>query len=320
MAIPSWLDTVRRGLVLALLVASPLPVLAAWTVIVPAAAGGGSDTSARVFAKYAQKKLKVPVIVQNVPGEGGYRGSRQVAESTPGQQVLLYTHAGIVTNFVSGKAPYAYERFQVLGQLISDETLALMVRGDDPIARVADLIDEARRSPATLAVATEYGAYTYFMLASLQRQFGLSFLLADVGGDTAKLRALLTGQVRVIPRVVGGTRAYLADGEIRALGLVASERPASARDVPTLQEQGVPFSFPPFPFMLFAPAHLPAGAVSTLRAMVREVTQDPGFRSEIEAASMAVRYRDPAATLSLLADLKQRFSELIAPATPRPAP
>ncbi|MCB1890147.1 MAG: hypothetical protein KDH20_21260 [Rhodocyclaceae bacterium] len=282
-----------------------------WTIIVPAGAGGGTDLSARVFAKYAQKVLQVPVLVQNVPGEGGYRGSRLVADAEAGRRLLLYTHAGIVTNHLTGLAPYAFDRFHVLGQLVSDDSLALMVRGDDPVTGVADLIEAAREAPGELRVATEFGAFTYFLMASLQRQFDLRFALVEVGGDAAKLRALLTGEVRLIPRVVVGIRPYLDEGDVRALGLVADERPAAALDVPTFREQGVPFRFPPFPFMLFAPPSLADDSVGRLRELVRRVTSMPAFRREIEAISMSARYRDPDATAAMLRALAQDFAALL---------
>ncbi len=284
---------------------------APWTIVVPAGAGGGTDVAARVFAKYAQKQLHAPVLVDNHPGEGGHTGSRLVADAEPGRNLLLFTHAGVVTNHLTGIAPYSYERFEVLGQVVSDDSLALMVRGDDPVTGIVDLIEQARRAPGTIRAATEFGAFTYFLMASLQRQFDLRFQLVEVGGDSAKLRALLAGEVRLIPRVVVGARSYIEEGDIRALGLVAAHRPPSALEVPTFEEQGVAFRFPPYPFMVFAPRNLSDDALSALRKMVFAVTAMPAFRDEIAAVGMTPRYRDPAATAAMLEALERDFKSLL---------
>ncbi|MDQ2694009.1 MAG: tripartite tricarboxylate transporter substrate binding protein [Pseudomonadota bacterium] len=279
-------------------------------IIVPASAGGGTDLGARTFAKYAQKKFGQPVVVVNVPGAGGYTGSKTVHEAKPDGHKVLYFHANLITNFLTNTAPYSYDGFKVGPTLIQDGSMALFTKGDSGIKTINDLIAKAKENPGKLKAATEYGAFTYFMLLKLQQQQGVKFNLVDVGTDAQKITALLGGYVDIMPRIYAGTQSYIDAGDFNVLCVLQEEQVQNAPNVPTCKEQGVDFTYPAYPYSFFFPKDTPQEVFDKFVQVVQEVSQDPAFKADIEKIGLAPKYISPEEAAQNFADIQEQFTEI----------
>jgi tripartite-type tricarboxylate transporter receptor subunit TctC len=279
-------------------------------LIVPASPGGGTDLSARAFARYAQRKLGKPVVIVNVTGAGGYTGDKAVHEAKPDGYKILYTHAGVVTTHLTGTAPFSYDGYEVGPEVVEDGSLALFTQGKSGIKTAKELISKAKAEPGKVKVATEFGAFTYFMLLKLQQAQGVKFNLVDVGSDSAKVTALLGGYVDVMPKIFAGTQAYIDSGDFNVLGVVQDERAPNAPKVPTLKEQGIAFDYPAYPWTLFFPKGTPQAIVEQWNKVAREITGDAGFKGDIDKIGMAVKYRSPADATKNFASIQNEFTEL----------
>ncbi|SER46521.1 Tripartite-type tricarboxylate transporter, receptor component TctC [Azotobacter beijerinckii] len=280
-------------------------------LVVPAVATGASDLSARIFAKYAEKRIGKPVVVVRISGAGGYNGSRAVREDKSNGYQVLYTHQGLIANYLTKVAPYSYDGFKVGPAVVEDATLGLYASGKSGIKSINDLLARARAEPGKLKAATEYGTLSHFMFLKLQKEQGVTFKLMDTGGDAARLAAMLGGTVDVMAKVYSGTQDYLKSGDFALLGEPADKRAPNAPEVPTYKEQGVDFTFPPYVWSLFFNQNTPQAIVDTWTEVAREVTSDPAYRKEIEALDMAWTYKSPEENAAAHAGMQQAFAELV---------
>jgi tripartite-type tricarboxylate transporter receptor subunit TctC len=279
-------------------------------LIVPAAPGGGSDLGARTFAKYAQKRFGKPVVVVNIKGAGGYTGSKAVHEAAPNGQKILYQHEGLITNYLTNTAPYSYDGFAAGPNLVEDGSIALFTNGKSGIKTINDLLAKAKENPGKLKAATEYGAFSYFMLLKLQQTQNVKFNLVDAGTDSEKVVALLGGHVDIMPKIYAGTQSYIDAGDFNVLGVPRKERVPNAPNVPTYAEQGVDFTYPPVLYAFWFPKGTPQEIVDAFVAVAKDVAADPGFKKDIEKIGLVPVYRSPDEIKEEFASIQEEFAEI----------
>lgn len=119
-------------------------------IIVPFSPGGGADLIARTLSVDLGRELGQPVIVDNKPGGGTVIGSDMVAKSPPdGYTLLLSSIAHSVNPSLAEKLPYSTEKDFVPVAMLVRSPNVLVVRADSPYKSVKDIVDAARRSPAS---------------------------------------------------------------------------------------------------------------------------------------------------------------------------
>ncbi len=282
------------------------------SLIVPAAAGGGTDLSARTFAKYAKAELGQPVVVVNVTGGGGFNGTKKVHDSAPDGYNVLFFHNNVILNNLSGVAPYSIEGFEVGPRLVSDSATGFFANASSPWNNMKEFIEAAKAKPGEISTATEIGGYTYFMILSLQEQAGIKFKMVDVGGNSEKATALLGGHIDSMPNSYGTVQGYIKSGDFRSLGFVSKDRSTVFPDVPTCIEQGVQYSYPGYEFSFFFPKGTPAEIVAKFDAAAKKIAAMESFRKDIEKLGFMVQYLPPAENLKSYGDMQDMYKKLAA--------
>jgi tripartite-type tricarboxylate transporter receptor subunit TctC len=210
-------------------------------VIVPFAAGGGSDTFARLLQRAADKQdlLPVPLVIVNVPGAGGTIGSRRVKNARPDGYTLLLLHDGILTAKYSGQASYGPEAFEPVAGT-GDVGLVIAVAEESGDQSLDALMEAARERPDEIRFSANLGAPVHFTGLMLESAAGgetkARFRFIQHGGGAKRLAALLGGHADVSAFSVAEYLQY-RDGGIRALAYCGEER-HPAVDAPTATEQG----------------------------------------------------------------------------------
>ena len=279
-------------------------------LIVPAGAGGGTDLSARTFAKYAQKLLGKPVVVVNVKGAGGYSGTRQVFDGKTDGQKVLYYHGNVVMNKMAGIAPYSVDGFEQGPIVVEDGSMSLFTQGDGDIKSIEDLIAKAKANPGKIKAATEFGAFTYFMYLKLQKEQGIKLNLVDVGGGAAKQAAMLSGIIDVMAKLTVGTKPFVDAGKFNVLGCMQEERVRNAEWAPTLKENGVDFQYPAYQFALFFTKGTPQTIQDAFNEVAQKVTSDPEFQKEILKIGFNPTYYAPDVAAKNFKELEAMATEL----------
>lgn len=280
-------------------------------LVVPNIATGSTDQAAQTFARYAEKRIGKPVVVVRVSGAGGYKGSRSVHEDKSDGYQILFTHQGIIANYLTKVAPYSYDAFKVGPTVIEDSTVGLYVSGRSKIQSIQDLLAKAKAEPGKLRVATEYGTYNHFMFLKLQKEQGVKFDMVEIKGDAGRVPALYSGTVAAIAKIYSGTEEYLKSGDFRLLGEPSSKRAPNAPNVPTYKEQGVDFTFPAYTFTLFFNQSTPPEVIKLWDKVAREVTSDPAYQKDVAAIDMVWTYKSSQESTAAYASAQKLMSELV---------
>ena len=209
------------------------------TVIVPFAAGGGSDTFVRIFQKAIREKnlCPQPIVVKNVAGAGGTIGSRAALDAKPDGYTILCLHDGIYTAQHYGNADWGPSDFEPIAAT-GRSGVVIAVRDNSPFQTLAELMEEAVERPYELVFGTNIGAPNHYSAMFLQQgKPGARFRFTQTGGGAKRLAQLKGGHVDLTGFSVGEYEQFKAAG-IRALA-VLSDKPDSYPDLPTAQEQGI---------------------------------------------------------------------------------
>ena len=237
------------------------------TIIVPFAAGGPADITARIVADIFNRHLGQKFVVENVGGAGGTIGALRAARAAPDGYTLLSGHLG--TNAL---APAFYpdlgydpqKDFAAVG-LTAEYPELLVVRKDFPADNLGEFVAYARANAAKLNVGhAGLGSVSYIGCLLLNSAIGIKPTLVPFTGTAPVLNAMLGGQIDYECDPVLGTLSQVQAGSVKALAVAAKKRSPMLPDVPTSSEQGFPeFDCAPF-YGVFAPSGTPQPVIDRL--------------------------------------------------------
>jgi tripartite-type tricarboxylate transporter receptor subunit TctC len=211
----------------------------------PWAAGGGTDRVAKRIAALLQEDLGVNVDVQNVTGGEGVTGHSFGALAQPDGYTLTLMTIEINMLRWRGRTKLSYRDFAP-AVLVNRDVAALFVRSDAPWKTLKELEADIRKEPGRLrASGTAAGGIWHLGLAGWLRAVGLK--PSDVTwvpsqGSTPALRDLLARGIEIVGCSVPEARAFLANGDVRCLGVMGDARHPLYPDIPTFKEQGAEWS------------------------------------------------------------------------------
>ena len=264
------LDARRRSLVaagVASLIARPASAqsgVAQLTVGFPP--GGPSDIVARLLLDAGLgEAYGRPFIVDNRPGGGGMIAARWVAKAAPNGGAFLMTPSFLLSNaLVYAKPGYdPLKDFTPVGA-IGSSYLVLAVHADSPFQTFADFAAYARqKGPGVSFVSPGAGSHHHLAGEGLNRSGGFGMTHVSYRGEAAALQDLLGQHATCGFFAIGLVQPYVSTGQLRLLGVAATQRMPEVPDVPTLREVGA--DHPLFDivswFGLFAPARTPDAIV-----------------------------------------------------------
>jgi len=210
------------------------------TVIVPFAAGGGSDVFVRIFQEAIRKNKLCPhpIVVKNVPGAGGTIGSRRALHAKPDGHTILCLHEGIFTAEHYGTATWGPSDFEPIAAT-GQSGVVVAVREDSRFMSLKELMGEAALKKDTLVFGTNLGAPNHYSALFLEKgKPGAKFRFTQTGGGADRLNQLKGGHVDLTGFSVAEYEQFKSAG-IRALAVLSEEREPSIPNLPTAKEQGV---------------------------------------------------------------------------------
>jgi tripartite-type tricarboxylate transporter receptor subunit TctC len=211
------------------------------TFVVPFAAGGGTDTLARLIGEKLTARFGKQFIVENRPGAGTLTAATAVSKAPPdGSTIMMATSSTMAINRATYKhLPYDPGKDLKLAAEICTVPFALVVKKDLPVHSVADLVKLAKQKP--LAYATSgLGSFHYLMASLFMAQFGLKMTMVPYRGSLPGLTDLVSGQIQMMFSDLAPSYPLIQAGKIRALGVTTAKRAPSAPDIPPLAEVGIP--------------------------------------------------------------------------------
>ena len=274
-------------------------------IVVPAAAGGPTDTLTRVLAQSMGSAMKSQFIVENAGGAGGIIGINKAAKAKPDGYTLLLYHIGMSTApALYRKLPYdTLADFDYIGQ-VADVPMTLVARKGMQAANFRDFLSyiKANRDKVTYAQAG-IGSASYLCGLLFMNAIDTQFTQVPYKGTGPAMNDIVGGQVDFICDQTTNTVPQVKSGNIKIYGVTTAQRVPSLPEVPTLAEQGLA-GFDLFVWNgLFAPKGTPKAAIDKLVPALQAAVQDPAFKgrlAELGAEPVAVAKATPDSLRTLL--------------------
>lgn len=294
-------QTLRRTLLLALL-AAPAAFAAypdkAVTIVVPFAAGGGVDITARLLADKLRADLGQAVVVENKAGASGMIGAAAVAKAAPDGYTLLMASAGEVAinpHIYQGRMQYAPEKDLAAVAPVVRVPNVIVVNPSLPIRNVAELVAYAKANAGKVTYASSGVGNPQHLAGELFRRVaGVPLVHVPYKGAAAQLTDV-AGQIVDFTFVsLTAANPFIASGKVRPIAMTSATRTPVAPQLPVVAE------YKPMAgyaienwFGLFAPAKTPPELVERLNAAVTKAMQSPDL-----VRRMREQGADPAAPLT----------------------
>jgi tripartite-type tricarboxylate transporter receptor subunit TctC len=247
------------------------------TLVVPLAAGGPLDTLARILAEPMRVALGQPVIVENVTGAGGTVGTGRLARAAPDGYTIgvgfLGTH---VLNGALYTLPYdVVKDFDPIALTTSNPHLVVS-RVSVPARDLREFITWLKANPSSAGNAG-VGSSTHVAGLLFQQSTGTRFQMVPYRGAAPALADVMAGQIDLMVDVASNSLPYLQSGKIKAYAVTAATRLASAPDVPTVDEAGLPGFYISTWYALFGPKGLPGEVAAKLNGAAVSALADPAI-------------------------------------------
>ena len=212
------------------------------SLVVPFAAGGGTDSLARDLSVRLQERLGQPVIVENRGGAGGAIGAESVARAKPDGHTLLFVTSTFVTHAASEeRLPYDVQKDFAPVALLGRGPMLLVSAEATGWNTLKDFVDAARRAPGTITYCSAGPGSINHMAAELFAQSAnLSLIHVPYKGNGPAITDVLAGRIQAffttVPTILGQVKAK----RVRLLAVTGRERSPLFPDTPTVAESGVP--------------------------------------------------------------------------------
>ncbi|HEY9208372.1 Bug family tripartite tricarboxylate transporter substrate binding protein [Acidovorax soli] len=266
------------------------------TMVVPTAAGGTTDLSARMVAQALGPVLGQSVVVDNKGGGNGNIAASIVKRAEADGYTLFMQYSGyhVISPHLTKVAQWAQSDFQPVANVISAPQI-IVVRNDLPVKSLPELMAYAKANPGKLNYASSgNGSLQHVTGAMLEQQGGIKMVHVPYKGTGPALQDLLGGQVDLTFGTAPPFMPHIAGGKLRVLAVTGKERLPSLPDVPTTAEAGYPGVNATSWFALFAPAGVPKPVVDKLTADIRTVVQSAAFKQKAQEQGATADYQSPA--------------------------
>src|ERR671915_1492646 len=248
-------------------------------LVVPFAAGGGTDIVARLVAQRLSEALKGNVIVDNRPGASAQIGTKYVVDAPPDGHTLLVGTTSLVNGPALFGAKLPYDHNKQLRPVISlaDLAIFLSVNAQKFSAKtVKEFIEQAKKMPKLNMGSAGTGTTLHMSAEWFRLATGLQAVHVPFKGSAPQVVALGGGEVDWAMENYGAVLPMVQTGRVRLLAVASQARHPQAPDVPTFKEAGLPDVNLSTWIFLMAPARTPDAIVTQLNTMTREIlrTQD----------------------------------------------
>jgi tripartite-type tricarboxylate transporter receptor subunit TctC len=289
-------------------------------LIVPTAAGGGTDISARMIAPRLSQILGQQVVVENRAGGNTAIGNVYVAKSEPDGYTLLMGISSITINpHTQSKVPYdPIKDFAPITQVVT-VPLILASHPSLPTRSLKELMAFLRKRPGELNYGTgSVGSNPHLAMELFLTMTKLKVVHVPYRGQGPALRDLIAGQVELMMANLLALLPYHRNGRVRAYGVSSAKRSPVTPDVPTIAEAGVPGYDVVQWFGILAPAGTSREIIAKLHAATVRALEDPKVKNGFLASGAETVGNTPEELAAILRSDLAKWGKLVKTAGIKP--
>lgn len=280
-------------------------------LIVPFAAGGGTDVLARAFAEAARKHLPQNLVILNKSGASGAVGWADLVSARPDGYRLAVITVELTMIPHLGLAKFTADDMTPVARLNADPA-TIAVRADSPFTTIEAFLAAARKQPDSMRVGNAGpGSLGHLSAAALEDKAGVRLNHVPFRGANPAVLDLLGGHIEAVAVTPVEVATYVAAGKIRPLAVMSEQRiKAGWESVPTLKERNVDLVIHGWRGIA-APKGTPPEVVARLGSAIARTMQDPALRETMAKQNMGEGYLDEAAFKRVIARDNATFKALI---------
>lgn len=257
------------------------------TLVLPFAAGSGTDTTTRIISQHLSAALGVGIVIDNKPGANGMIAATYVARAVPDGYTLFVT-----TNTTHSANPYLLKNltydpvkdFTPIART-GDLPFMLVVNPEVPAKTVAELVAYAKANPGKLTYAS--GSSSAIVSgATFAHNAGLDMLHVPYKSSPPAMNDVIGGRITMMFTDVLTGLPHVNGNALRALAVTTRDRSPLVPNLPSMQEAGVPdFDITSWQGY-FGPANLPREIVTRLNAEIRKIVENPAIKAQLATLGM----------------------------------
>jgi len=257
------------------------------TLVVPLSVGGSTDVIGRLIAQGISKQLKETIVVENTSGAGGTIGVSRVVHAPPDGYTMLIGQWG--TNVATGAIYHLsfdlLKDLQPIG-LIATQPFLIVARGNMPANNLKELIAWIKANPKTATEGNSgVGSPSHVAGILFQKAINSPIEMIPYRGAGESTQAIVSAQIDVLLNTPAVSMAQLKAKQVKVFAVTAPKRLATAPNIPTTDEAGLPGFYFTFWHALWVPKGTPKDVVAKLNGALRGALADPEIKSKL--ASLA---------------------------------
>lgn len=284
------------------------------TIILPFAAGGGTDLLARALAQDFSERFGQQFVVENRTGAGGNVGAAAVAKAAPDGYTILFGTPGPLANnkLMYKNLPFDPEQAFVPIVLIAKSPLIIAAKASLPVKDIKELAALAKANPGKLNVGVPgNGTLGHITSVLVQKELGINMTNVPYRGTALVANDLIGGQVDLAMDFMPTYVPLVRDSKVRALAVTTTQRSSDLPDVPTVQEAGFKGFEATAWFALAAPAGTPNAIIDKLNAATNAFLKSPKGQQALATLSMQAVGGPPADLKAFIASELQKWGPVV---------
>ena len=259
-------------------------------IVVPIAAGGAVDTTARIFAEQLQAKLGQPFVVENRTGAGATIGTSYVAKAAPdGYTLLLMESSAPLAKWIYKTPPFdLLKDFTPIARVVSNP-LVLFANPSFPAKDMKELVAHAKANPGKISAGVS-GMSHQLTSSMLNVAAGIEITAVPYRGTAPAVNDILSGTIPLLWSTPVGLLQFVQQGKLKALAVSTPKRVALLPDVPTLSETVAPNVSMEAWLGITGPAGLPDDVSARLGEAIREIVVMPQVQQRVASTGQNLEY------------------------------
>jgi tripartite-type tricarboxylate transporter receptor subunit TctC len=266
-------------------------------IVLPYAAGGVADITARVLAQKLSQTMGQQVIVDNRPSAGQVVATEAVMKADPDGYTLLWLNSGHAVSVSLFKSlPYDPVKDFAPVSTVGFFGMALLVNPDSPYKSARDFIAAAKASPGKFNVGTTSIGSTQFGAAELLKSMaGIEFQTVPFKATPGIITAVKGNDLQAMVEILAPVIPHIKSGNLRALAVTFDRRFVGLPDIPTLAESGVPGYEASAWNAIAVPAKTSRAIIDRLNKEIRAAIAAPEVRQRLQDFGVDPRASTPEA-------------------------
>jgi len=260
------------------------------TMIVPASAGGPTDNIGRVLAQRMSVTLGQNVIIENVSGASGTIGTTRVERAAPdGYTIGLGGWNHYVVNGAIYTLPYdMLANFEPVALLVNGPLLVVS-RKTVPADNLKDFVAWLKANSGKLSFGTGgIGSPPHISGISFENNTGVKFQFVPYRGAGPAMLDLVAGHIDLMFDQASNSLPHIRANAIKVYAVTAKARLASAPEIPTVDEAGLPGFYASVWHGIWVPKGTPKDVIEKLNGAIREALADPAIKAKLAALGQEI--------------------------------